>query len=140
METRPDNCRAWARPARTCTLAVAILLPSIAGCGGGGSPSTPTPTPNNPNQIVITSPGVVAPVEIVVSPGSRVLFVNHDTRRHEMASDDHPDHLLCPEVNIGVLQPGQSRETLNLVVARTCTYHDHENPDTAGLKGRIVIR
>ena len=90
---------------------------------------------------MITSPGVVAPVEIVVSPGSRVLFVNNDSRRHDMVSDPHPEHTLCPEINaVGVLQPGQSRETSNLIAARTCTYHDHENPDTAGLKGRIVIR
>jgi hypothetical protein len=23
---------------------------------------------------------------------------------------------------------------------RTCGFHDHDNPDNAGLKGRIVIR
>jgi hypothetical protein len=58
-----------------------------------------------------------------------------------MASDFHPDHLLCPEINaVGVLQARQSRETANLVAVRTCTYHDHDNPDSAGLKGRIVVR
>jgi plastocyanin len=131
--------RGCTRRGTSYALAVAILLPPIAGCGG--SPSTPTPTPNNPNQIVIASGGTVTPVEIVVSPGSRVLFVNNDGRRHDMVSDPHPEHTLCPEINaVGVLQPGQSRETGNLVATRTCTYHDHENPDTAGLKGRIVIR
>ena len=138
MKARQETHRRCSRPGKACALAIAILLPSVAGCGG--SPSTPTPTPNNPNQIVITSAGTITPVEIVVSPGSRVLFVNNDTRRHEMSSDQHPDHLLCPEINIGVLQPGQSRETLNLIAVRTCTFHDHENPDAAGLKGRIVIR
>ena len=139
MTARPKNRRRWPWRGKVCALAVTILLPLVAGCGGGG-PSTPTPTPNNPNQIVITSAGAVTPVEIVVSPGARVLFVNNDSRRHDMESDPHPEHTLCHELNIGVLQPGQSRETLNLIEARTCTYHDHENPDTAGLKGRIVIR
>jgi plastocyanin len=135
MTARLKQGRAWA-----CTLAVALLMPLLAGCGSGG-PSTPTPTPNNPNQVVIAPGGTVTPVEMVVSPGSRVLFVNNDSRRHDMVSDPHPEHTLCPEINaVGVLQPGQSRETGNLVVTRTCTYHDHENPDTAGLKGRIVIR
>jgi hypothetical protein len=41
---------------------------------------------------------------------------------------------------VGLLNPGQSRETGNLVVARTCGFHDHENPDNNALKGRIIIR
>jgi plastocyanin len=91
--------------------------------------------------ITISSSGSVSPVELVVPPGARVLFVNNDTRRHEMTSDPHPDHVNCPEINqVGLLNPGQSRETGNLVAARTCGFHDHENPDANGLKGRIVVR
>ena len=38
-----------------------------------------------------------------------MLFVNNDTRRHDMTSDDHPDHLECPALNqVGVLNPGQN--------------------------------
>jgi plastocyanin len=120
--------------------AITIVLLSVAGCGGAGSPSTPSP-PANPNQIAISPAASVAPVEIVVSPGSRVLFVNNDSRRHDMVSDPHPEHTLCPEINaVGLLAPGQSRETGNLNTARTCTFHDHENPEAPGLKGRIVVR
>lgn len=119
--------------------ALALLL--VAGCGGGGSASPPAPTPGNPNQIVISSSGNVSPAELVVSPGSRVLIVNNDSRRHDMVSDPHPEHTTCPEINaVGVLQPLQSRETSNLVAVRTCGYHDHENPGSAGLNGRIIIR
>ena len=58
-----------------------------------------------------------------------------------MASDPHPEHNVCPEINaVGLLQPGESRETGNLVTVRTCTFHDHEDPDNGSLKGRIVIR
>ena len=119
-------------------LLAALLL---ASCGGGGrSPSTPSPV-TNPNQVVITASGAVSPAEIVVSPGSRVLFVNRDSRRHDMSSDPHPEHTLCPEINaVGILQPNDSRETGNLVAVRTCTYHDHDNPGNDLLKGRIVIR
>jgi plastocyanin len=112
-----------------------------AACGGSSGPSTPSPTPTNPNQVVISESGAVTPTEIVVSPGSRVLFINRHSRSHNMASDPHPEHDQCPEINqVGLLQPGESRETGNLVTVRTCGYHDHDNPDNASLKGRIVTR
>jgi hypothetical protein len=58
-----------------------------------------------------------------------------------MASDPHPDHTDCPELNqVGFLSPGQSRETGNLVQVRTCGYHDHDLPNTVNLSGRIEVR
>ena len=58
-----------------------------------------------------------------------------------MASDDHPDHRECPALNqVGVLNPGQSRESGNLVTARTCAFHDHDDPTNNNLRGRIIIR
>jgi hypothetical protein len=70
-----------------------------------------------------------------------VLFVNEHNRRHDMTSDPHPDHLDCPELNqVGLLVPGQRRETGNLVAVRTCGFHDHDDPGNAGLRGTIVIR
>jgi plastocyanin len=122
---------------------VALLLAMLAGsCGGGGSPSAPAPPPtSNPNVITISSGAIVSPRELTVSPGARVLFVNNDSRRHDVASDDHPDHLECPALNqVGLLNPGQSRESGNLVTVRTCGFHDHEDPNNNNLRGRIVIR
>jgi plastocyanin len=102
---------------------------------------TPTPPPSNTNVITIGAGGMATPRTLTVEPGARVLFVNNDTRRHDMTSDDHPDHLECPAINqVGVLNPGQSRETGNLVVVRTCGFHDHDDPDNNNLKGSIVIR
>jgi plastocyanin len=120
------------------TIAASLLL---AACGGGGTTPTPQPQPQpNPNVITIAG-GVATPKELTVSPGSRVVFVNNDTRRHDMTSDDHPDHLDCPALNqVGLLNPGQSRESGNLNVVRTCGFHDHENPNEVGLQGRVVIR
>ncbi len=133
-----DAASAFSRIRILTALVAACVL--LASCGGGSSPASPSPA-NNPNQVVITAAGAVSPAEIVVSPGSRVLFINRDSRRHDMASDPHPEHDLCPEINAaGLLQPGDSRETGNLVTVRTCTYHDHENPSNASLKGRIVVR
>jgi hypothetical protein len=118
-----------------------LLMMIAAGCGGGGGPTEPSPAPSNPNRITISASGAVSPTELIVAPGTRVLFINNHARRHDMTSDQHPDHMDCPEINqVGVLQPGQKRETGNLVSVRTCGFHDHENPDEPLLKGRIVIR
>lgn len=122
-------------------LAVVLCLP-LSACGGGGSstPTNPTPPPSNTTTLTISAAGV-SPRELTVAPGTRVLFVNNDARRHDMTSDPHPEHDDCPEINaVGVLTPGQTRETLNLVAARTCGFHDHENPDNLNLRGRIIIR
>jgi hypothetical protein len=58
-----------------------------------------------------------------------------------MNSDPHPEHTDCVELNqIGFLNPGQSRQSGNLNIARTCGFHDHDNPDNDGLKGTITIQ
>lgn len=119
----------------------ALLVVLLAACGGGASPGGPSPTPENPFRITISANGAVTPAELDVPPGTRVLFVNNHSRRHDMSSDAHPDHQDCPEINqVGLLQPGQSRETGNLVQVRTCGFHDHENPGDPLLRGRIIIR
>ena len=74
-------------------------------------------------------------------PGTRVLFINNDTRRRNMTSDPHPEHDECPEINdVGLLNAGVSRETGNLVVVRTCGFHDHDDPNNTTVNGRIIIR
>ena len=124
---------------------VLILILFLASCGSGNSTPTPPTTPSNPYTFTLTSSGV-SPKELTVPLGTRVLFVNQDTRRHDMTSDPHPDHTQCTEINsVGVLTAGQSRETDNLVTAKTCGFHDHDNPPpttSAGNQwtGRIIVR
>jgi plastocyanin len=110
-------------------------------CGGSGAPpTTPTP-PATTYRVTIGANGVVSPTELVVPPGTRVLFTNNHTALHEMSSDPHPGHDQCAELNqVGLLRPGDTRETGNLVTVRTCGFHDHLNFDTTSLRGRIVIR
>jgi plastocyanin len=104
------------------------------------STTTTTTTPTSTPTITISSNGV-SPQRITVSPGTRVMFVNNDSRAHEMNSDPHPTHGDCPPIDdVGFLAPGQSKLTGNLNVVRTCGYHDHNQPDTANLKGQIVIQ
>ena len=137
----------------------AVAALSMA-CGGGGGGSTPTApsgntggtgnsggtgnTNNDPpvatTTITITSAGV-NPARITVSPGTRVTFINNDSRSHEMNSDPHPTHGDCPGIDdIGFIQPGQTKLTGNLSVVRTCGYHDHNQPDVRSLQGQIVVQ
>lgn len=106
--------------------------PSGGGGGGGGSNQTQT--------ITVTSSGA-NPRTLTVSPGTRILFINSDSSMHEMTSDPHPSHEDCPELNqVGHLNPGQQRESGNLVTTRACGFHDHANPGTQSLQGTITIR
>jgi plastocyanin len=107
--------------------------PSGGGGGGGGGGGTSAAT------ITITAAGV-SPSSVTVSAGSRVTFVNNDSRPHDMNSDPHPEHTDCPEINVGFLSAGQSGTTQNLNRVRTCGFHDHNQPDVQSLKGTIRIQ
>jgi plastocyanin len=127
------------------TVAVAALV-VLAACGGGGSPSTmPTPITGSPGPVgatvTIGANGAVSPSQVTVALGQSVTFVNSDSRVHDMTSDPHPTHTDCPQTNaVGLISPGQSKNTNAYTVARTCGFHDHGNPDVAALMGRIIIQ
>ena len=126
-----------------------VVAATFSACGGGNSspPPTPTPTPSPPpppvsgTLITITSSGV-SPKQLTASPGTRVQFVNNDTSIpfHEVASDPHPDHTDCIEINqVGFIVPGQTKETGNLNTVRRCGYHDHNRPSDTRWQGEIII-
>jgi len=120
-------------------IVIAALLAAACGGSGGGTTTPPTGPGGSVTVITITAAGADQRT-LTVPLGTRIRWVNSDTRNHEMSSDSHPEHNQCPELNSRVLTPGQSHETNNLVTARTCGFHDHLNPDQANLKGTITIR
>jgi hypothetical protein len=140
------NCFPSAAP---IFVAAALTVAGIA-CGGDKytsptptpSPSpTPTPTPTPGSATITIASNGVSPRTVTIAAGSRVTFVNNDTRVHDMASDPHPDHTACPAINdVGFLQPGQSRTTGNLNTPRSCGFHDHNQPTTTSLQGTITIQ
>lgn len=130
--------RITGNPARPVWLGLALLA---AACGSSSSSATaPTlTTAVQTTTITITSAGV-SPNNIEVAQGARVLFVNNDTKSHNMVSDPHPEHTDCPPINsVGLLAPGKSIETGNLTVVRTCGYHDHDDP-ISKWQGKITIK
>jgi plastocyanin len=115
--------------------AAPVLLAALGAC----AETAPTP-PVETTTITITASGAT-PRNVIIGLGQRVRFVNNDTVPHNMASDPHPEHNDCPEFDqVGFLLPNQSRETGNLVVARTCGFHDHDKPEILPLTGSVVIR
>ena len=132
--------------------AALVVAGAVTACGGGGSstpttPTAPTPTPPgtgpNPSTATITigTDGRVSPSSVTIAPGGRVTMINNHSRPHDMSSDPHPEHTQCVEINqIGFLTTGQSRTSGNFNTARTCGFHDHNEPDNTGLQGRIIIQ
>jgi plastocyanin len=106
--------------------------PSGGGGGGGGGGTVA-------GTITITAAGV-SPKTITVAAGSRVTFVNNDSRPHDMNSNPHPEHTDCPEINVGFISAGASGTTQNLTRVRSCGYHDHNQPDVVALQGTIVVQ
>jgi len=137
---------------RTKTLWLGILISATAltaaACGGSSaSPTSPSSggstggSTDPATTITISSSGVVSPKTLTVPAGTRVTFVNNDSRAHDMESNPHPEHTDCPEINqVGFLQAGQSKQTGNLNTRRTCGYHDHNRDSDTNLQGSIVIQ
>ena len=140
---------------RAACLAFGLMITAAACGGGGSSPTSPSPSPSpapapsptpaptpggGTTTITITASGA-NPRAVTVSQGSRVTFVNQDSRVHDMASNPHPEHTDCPELNaVGFLTPGQSGTTSNLNNRRTCGFHDHNRDSDTSLQGTITIQ
>ena len=114
----------------------------LAGCSGGGgsTPTSPSPGTGTVATIIITANGVDQKA-VTINVGEVVVFVNNDSRRHEIASNPHPVHTDCPPINaLGILAPGQTGRTANFTTARTCGFHDHDLDTNTSLQGTITIR
>jgi hypothetical protein len=133
----------------SCGLVLAIAA-LAAGCDGGnddtGSPSPPSGggggggTGTVAATITITASGA-SPRNVTVPAGSRVTFVNNANANRNPASDPHPVHTDCPEINlVGFLSPGQSRTSGNLNTPRVCGFHDHDDPSNTSLQGTITVQ
>jgi plastocyanin len=117
-------------------LTCALTLAACGGDNGGSGPGGPSNPGTVAATVTITATGV-SPADVTVPAGSRVTWVNNDTRPHEPASNPHPTHGSCPPIDqVGQIQPGQNRTSGNFNTAGTCNYHDHlfdTNPSYNGV-------
>ena len=113
--------------------AALLFAALIAGCESG-------PTAPSAAATVTIGPAGVSPGEVRIKSWSYVTFVNNDTRPHSIVSDPVDAHTQCPPLNrVGLLQPGESRDTGTLNLTGACGFHDHDNQGDARLRGRIVV-
>lgn len=115
---------------------------ALAACGGGyGTPTAPGGTPGASGATITIANNSITPRSVTVRVGQSVTFVNNNGRAHNVSSDPHPTHTDCPAISaVGHLTSGQTRLTSALTVARTCGFHDHDDPDNAAFRGTIVVR
>jgi len=127
----------------------ATALVALAACGGGSSPTSPsaggagtgTGSPGPIGATITIANGRVTPSSVTIAVGQSVNFINNDGRVHNVSSDPHPVHTDCPSINgVGTISNGQTKATNSLPTARTCGFHDHDDPDNGQLKGTIIIQ
>lgn len=123
-----------------CQSSIAAVAIATAACGSGSNTPPTTPGPGGSTTVITITATGANPRNVTVELGTRIRWVNNDTRAHEMSSDPHPEHDRCPELNSRLLAPGQFHETNNLVTSRTCGFHDHLFPEQQNLTGTITIR
>lgn len=105
--------------------------------GGGGTSSGPGPS----GATITISGGVASPTTVTINTGQSVTFVNNDGQAHQIASNPHPVHTDCPPINaLGAIGTGQTKLTDAFSTARSCGFHDHNDPSNSGLQGTITIR
>lgn len=125
---------------RARLLAAALALPALS-CGTKAPNAPAPPDTTAAATLTIGAGGIVTPKSVEIPLGGRVLFVNNDTRSHNVGSDPHPEHNECPSINqAGYLLPGEHRETGNFVITRACGFHDHDDPNNRGLWGTITTK
>ena len=140
----------------TTRAAGVLLVAAAAGCSGGSptaaTPPAPTPpvSPTPPAgpappglsaTITITANNTFVPSEVTIVVGGRVTFINQNNRAHDITSDPLHLHTDCPPViEVGFIQPGQTKQTGPLTVARTCGFHEHMQETNPDLRGRIIVQ
>ncbi len=123
----------------------------VVGCGGEPASSTPTDAGGSADAgaanpcltdaglvITFTSTGV-SPRMVTVDAGTILLVRNDDTQAHQLASEPHPVHNTCPQVNTAALAAGQC-EVKTLSTAGDCSFHDHTRPTNSAFAGELIVQ
>jgi plastocyanin len=98
------------------------------------------PTAPSPAATIRIGPSGADPREVRIERWNYVTFVNADSRPHTIVSDPVDLHTQCPALQrVGVIPPGESRDSGTLADRTACGFHDHNDPADGALKGRIIV-
>ena len=93
--------------------------------------SNSSSTNENTSDIIAYNGESFSPSQLTVKSGATVTIKNTSSRQLQMQSDPHPVHTDDPDLNVGVVEPGQS-QTFTVTQKGTFGYHDHINPSETG--------
>lgn len=71
------------------------------------------------------------PNTIEVKKGTRVVVKNDSTSQVQFSSDEHPSHRNNPEMNLSLIEPGES-DTYTAARVGTWGFHDHIDDTKTG--------
>lgn len=77
-----------------------------------------------------------SPASLVVKSGSKVTISNNSSSVLQFQSNPHPVHTDDPQLNVGIIAPGQSK-TITVTTTGSHGYHNHKN---LGDTGTLVVQ
>jgi hypothetical protein len=126
------------RPRRLGWLVVASW--AIVACARLTTTTRPSPevSTDPPGQIAISSAGVKPNLVHLFEPKG-VLFLNNDTRPHDIRADGTKNvDAGCSVVNVGRIEPGQSGTTGVMSGFLGCYFRDELDPANPAFQGFIL--
>lgn len=93
-------------------------------------------TPTAAGQSVTYSNAGFLPSSVTIMSGQTVTFTNSSSSLLQINSDPHPTHTDNPELNIGAINPGESK-TVTLTTKGTWGYHNHLN---SSQRGSVIVQ
>lgn len=114
-------------------IAWAAVAGNHSGSGSSDSSQSPSPSLQASAQPAADSATITygangfEPAQTVVKSGARVTFVNQSSHEIQVDSDPHPVHTDDTDLNVGTIEPGQSK-TATLTKKGTFGLHNHLDP------------
>ena len=114
-------------------LATLLGIVTTVGCANPGSGAGAMAKPTQPSLVSSFDPAGVSPRTRAVEAGSRIQFVNNDSRPHELYSND------CRELASTLLAPGQVFVAAFDVGPKTCHFQDLLAPSSPEYAGIVQV-
>lgn len=127
---------------KTTKIILAVVLVAVIAGGAlvlsGGKEKNKTVSSDGDQSVSATityDNNGFSPATVTVTSGASVRITNNSSEDLNPSSDPHPIHTKNSELNIGDIEPGQSK-TFMLTAKGTWGYHNHYN---SGKRGTIIV-